>query len=289
METEKFKEVKKILWLILFANFAVAGAKIIMGTIINSASMTADGFHSLTDGSSNIVGLIGIGLAAKPIDDDHPYGHKKYETITGLFIVAMLALLGIKIILGAVDKFSHPVIPNISIESLVVMFITLGVNIFVSTYEMKKGKVLNSTILMSDAMHTRSDIFVTVGVIIGLIAVKLGAPPIVDPIASLVVAGFIMFAGYEIFKNVCGILVDEAVVEVSLIEETVLSYPEVRGVHKIRSRGTADDIYIDMHVLANSNLTLAESHKLAHSIEDEIRVKVNGNVQVIIHLEPYNE
>ena len=285
----KFDEVKKILWIILFANFAVAAAKIIMGAIINSVSMTADGFHSLTDGSSNIVGLIGIGLASKPIDIDHPYGHKKYETVTGLFIVAMLGFLGIKILTDAIDKFSNPVIPNISIESLAVMFVTLVINIIVTTYEKKKGIELKSTILISDSMHTRSDIFVTIGVIIGLVAIKLGAPPVVDPIVSIIVAGFILNAGYGIFKNVCGILVDEAMVEVTLVEKIVLCHQEVKGVHKIRSRGTADDIYIDMHILANSSLTLAESHELAHSIEDEINENLSGNVQVIIHLEPYNE
>jgi len=286
---DKFKEVKWVLWVILFANFAVAIAKVVMGTIINSASMTADGFHSATDGTSNIVGLIGIGIASKPIDVDHPYGHKKYETITGLFIVSMLGFLGLKILGGAIDKFSHPVTPNVSIESLVVMVVTLGINIFVSSYEMKKGKALGSTILISDSMHTRSDIYVTIGVIITLVAVKLGAPPIVDPIASIVVAGFILYAGYEIFKNVSGILVDQAVVEVSFIEDVVLAHEEVKGVHKIRSRGTAEDIYIDMHILASSSLSLADSHKLAHDIENEFREKLNGSVQVIIHLEPYNE
>lgn len=286
---DKFKEVKWVLWVILFANFGVAIAKVIMGTIINSASMTADGFHSATDGTSNIVGLIGIGIAAKPIDEDHPYGHKKYETITGLFIVSMLGFLGLKILGGAVDKFSHPSTPNVSIESLVVMLVTLGINLFVSTYELKRGKALNSTILISDSMHTRSDIFVTIGVLITLVAVKLGAPPIVDPIASIIVAGFIFYAGYEIFKNVCGILVDQAVVEASFVEEIVMAHEEVKGVHKIRSRGTAEDIYIDMHVLASCSLTLAESHSLAHEIENEIKEKLNGNAQVIIHLEPYNE
>ena len=285
----KFNEVKKILWIILFANFVVAAAKIIMGTIINSVSMTADGFHSLTDGSSNVVGLIGIGIASKPIDTDHPYGHKKYETVTGLFIVAMLLFLGIKILTGAIDKFSNPIIPNISIESLVVMFVTLIINIIVTTYEKKKGVELKSTILISDSMHTRSDIFVTLGVIVGLVAIKLGAPPVVDPIVSIIVAGFILYSGYEIFKNICGVLVDEAMVEASLVEKIVLCHPEVKGVHKIRSRGTSDDIYIDMHILANSSLTLAESHELAHSIEDEINENLSGNVQVIIHLEPYNE
>ncbi|MBQ1787139.1 MAG: cation diffusion facilitator family transporter, partial [Turicibacter sp.] len=94
-----YKKVKKVLWIILLANFAVAILKIIVGTTIRSSSMTADGFHSISDGTSNIVGLIGIGLAAKPRDKEHPYGHNKFEVISGLFIGAMLLVLGIKIVL----------------------------------------------------------------------------------------------------------------------------------------------------------------------------------------------
>ncbi len=117
----KYKSISKVLWIILFLNFGVAAAKIAMGTFINSQSMTADGFHSLTDGSSNIIGIIGIAVAAKPVDKDHPYGHKKYETLTSLFIVAMLAFLGFKIISEAITKFMNPVAPQISLESFVVM------------------------------------------------------------------------------------------------------------------------------------------------------------------------
>ncbi len=289
MTVIRFKQIRWVLTIILFANFAVAAAKVVMGTIINSASMTADGFHSITDGTSNIVGLIGIGIAAKPVDADHPYGHKKYETLTGLFIVSMLGFLGFNIISGAIVKFGNPVMPQVTNVSLIVMLVTLAINIFVTTYEMKRGKQLKSTILISDAMHTRSDIYVTIGVLITLVSIKLGAPSIIDPIASLIVAGFILFAAYEIFKSVSGILVDKAVVEPGIIEDICMKYPEVKAVHKIRSRGTTDDVFIDMHILAEPSLTLEESHMLAHNIENELREKISGNVQNVIHFEPYKE
>jgi cation diffusion facilitator family transporter len=285
----KYKSISNVLWIILFLNFIVAAAKIVMGTMINSGSMTADGFHSLTDGSSNVIGLIGIGAASKPIDKDHPYGHKKYETLTGLFIVGMLVFLGFKIISEAITKFMNPVTPEISTASFVVMFVTLCINIFVTRYEHRKGLELSSTILVSDAMHTRSDIYVTIGVITTLVAIKLGAPTVVDTIASVVVAGFILHAAYEVFKSASGILVDSQAVEAERIESVTLAQEGVKGVHKIRSRGTNDDIYIDMHVKADPNMSLVDSHKLMHEIEDAIRGELNCDVQVIIHIEPVED
>lgn len=289
MIKDNFREIKKVLWIIMFANIAVAVAKIIFGTLINSSSMTADGFHSITDGSSNIIGLIGIGIAAKPIDDDHPYGHRKFETLTGLFIVGMLVYLGFKIITDAITKFMYPVRPEITIESLIVMIITLCINIFVTKYEHRKGTALNSTILISDSMHTKSDIYVTIGVITTLIAIKLGAPPIVDPLASIIVAGFILYAAYEIFKVASGILVDSTAVDTGRIEKIAIAQEGVKGVHKIRSRGTTDDMHIDMHILADSELSLEDSHRLNHKIQDALRKELNNNVEVIVHLEPYEE
>jgi len=273
----------------MFANIAVAVAKIIMGNLTKSSSMTADGFHSITDGSSNIIGLIGIGIAAKPIDDDHPYGHRKFETLTGLFIVGMLVFIGFKIITDAITKCMNPIIPEITIESLIVMMITLYINIFVAKYENKMGIVLNSTILISDSMHTRSDIYVTIGVLTALIAIKLGAPPIVDGLASFIVAIFILRAAYEIFKVASNILVDSTAVDARKIEEIAMAQKSVKGVHKIRSRGTIDDMHIDMHILADSQLSLEETHRLAHEIQDNLRKELNNNVDVIVHLEPYKD
>jgi len=286
MIKDKFREVQKVLWIILFLNIAVATAKIIMGAITNSTSMTADGYHSLADGSSNIIGLIGIWFAAKPVDEKHPYGHRKFEILASLFIVGMLVYLALRIISEAYANFRNPLIPDITTESLVVMLLTLVINIFVAKFEYRKGQRLNSTILVSDSMHTKSDIYVTIGVLTTLIAIRLGAPPIVDSVTSLFVAGFILHAAYEIFKDASVILVDSAVVDTKDIENITLCHEGVKGIHKIRSRGTADDLHIDMHILADPHLTLEESHKLVHEIEDKLREKINNNIQVIIHLEP---
>ena len=128
------RQVKKVLVLILFANLLVAAAKLIIGGYIQSASMTADGFHSLTDGVSNIVGLIGIGYAAKPIDIDHPYGHKKFESLTGLFIGGILLLIAVQIVTEAIEKIRHPVMPDFGVETVAALIITLLINIVVCKY-----------------------------------------------------------------------------------------------------------------------------------------------------------
>ncbi len=289
MENYNFVKIKQVLWIILFANLAVAALKIIIGSIIESSSMTADGYHSLTDGVSNVVGLIGISLASKPVDDDHPYGHKKFETLAGLIIAGILLIIGVNIIYNAAIRFINPVKPNITIESLISLIATLGVNIFVCTYEYKQGEKLKSSILMSDSLHTRSDIYVSIGVLITLIGVKLGLPPVIDPIASLVVSGFILHAAYEIFKSASQVLVDGAAVDIDRVRKITMEFNQIKGVHKIRSRGCGNDIYIDMHLLTEPDMSVAESHELIHDIEKRMQDGISGNIQIIAHIEPFYE
>ncbi|AHM57907.1 putative Co/Zn/Cd cation transporter (plasmid) [Peptoclostridium acidaminophilum DSM 3953] len=286
---EKYKKVKKILWIILLANLFVAVLKIVIGMMISSASMTADGYHSLSDGSSNIVGLIGISIAAKPVDEDHPYGHKKFETLSGLFIAGMLFFIAGKVILDAFGRFANPVMPEVNIESIVALVITLIINIAVSTIELREGRKLGSDILVADSTHTRSDIFISIGVLATLVGIKLGMPAIIDPIASLVVAGFILHASYEIFNHASGVLVDKSAVCDKKVCEIVMGFDEVKDVHHIRSRGREDDIHIDMHVMTDPNMTVQEAHVLSHRIEKRIKDEINHNTQVIVHIEPYVE
>ena len=132
---DNYKEVSKVLWIILFANLFVAFLKISIGIIIKSNSMTADGLHSITDGSSNIVGLIGIYFASKPIDEEHPYGHKKYEMIAGIFISIMLIVVGIKVIVEGIQRLINPVKPNVDLPYILILLLTIFINIFVTTYE----------------------------------------------------------------------------------------------------------------------------------------------------------
>lgn len=287
MNSSNIKKIKQVLWIIMFANLAVALLKIIIGSAVKSASITADGFHSLTDGSSNIIGLIGISLASKPTDKDHPYGHKKFETLAGLFIAGMLLVISGKIITEAINRFLNPVTLHITINSLITLIFTLCINLFVCTYEYNKGKKLNSFILLSDSLHTRSDIYVSIGVLLTLISVKLGLPSIIDPIASLIVSAFILHASYEIFKSAGGILVDKAILDTERIKRLAMEFEQVKGVHNIRSRGSEDDVYVDMHILTEPNLSVEKSHVLIHAIEKRMRNEINGNLQVFVHLEPY--
>ena len=289
MENNSYKKVKQVLWVILFANFGVAMLKIIIGSAIKSASMTADGFHSLSDGASNIVGIIGISIASRPKDKDHPYGHKKFEIMASMFIGCMLIVIAGKIIFTSVSRFTNLVEPSITVESLIVLIVTLIINIFVCTYENRAGKKLNSYILVSDSMHTKSDIFVSIGVLFTLVGVKLGLPSIIDPIASLVVSGFIIYSAYEIFKSSTGVLVDKSTVDEEKIVEIVSSFKDVRGVHKIRSRGSESDVHVDMHILIDPYISIEKSHVLTHEIEAMIQTEINESSQVIVHLEPFYE
>lgn len=282
-----YKKVQQVLWLILFANFAVALLKIIVGTIIHSTSMTADGFHSISDGTSNIVGIVGITLASKPKDKDHPYGHSKFEVITGLFIGSMLLFLAGKIVLDALVSLKNPSIPNITIDSIVALVITLLVNIFVCNYEYKIGKKLDSYILISDSLHTKSDIFVSIGVLATLIGVKLGIPPVIDPLVSLIVACFILHSAYEIFTSTIDILVDKAVVDDKEIISILKSFEEVKSYHDIRSRGSQTNMFLDMHVMVNPHMTVEDAHRLSHSIESKVQNTIHENAQVICHIEPH--
>ena len=286
--SDKFKKIKNVLWIILFANVLVALLKIVIGSKIQSSSMTADGFHSLTDGTSNIIGIIGIGLAVKPKDEDHPYGHKKFETLAGLGIAMMLFFVSATIIKEAFTKFFNPTTPNISAESIIVLVVTLIINIFVTNYESRVVKDLNSDILTADAAHTRSDVFVSIGVLGTLIALKLGLPPIIDPIISLVIAGLIIHTGYEIFKDTASILVDKYVLDNNAVLELLKAFPEVKNVHRIRSRGREDDMFVDLHIMVDGGFTVNEAHALSHNIEENIKKTINENAEVIIHIEPYD-
>lgn len=289
MEKNNYKEVQKILAIILVANLLVAGLKILVGTIIKSTSMTADGFYSVSDGASNVIGLIGIHFASKGRDKEHPYGHSKYETLAGLFISLMLFIAGGNVILAAIEKFRNPVMPEVTTMSLLALVFTLIVNIVVSNIEYRKGKELNSQILISDSMHTRSDVYISLGVLATLIAIKLGLPIWIDPLASLVVAAFIIQAAYEIFRNNSHILLDGEAIDSEDIREVVMSFEEVKDVHKIRSRSSINIVNVDLHLVVDPELDVEESHKLTHDIEDAIRDKFDENLQLIAHLEPHED
>lgn len=284
----KYHMIKRVLIIILIANFAVSAAKIIIGYLTKSLSLSADGFHSFSDGASNIIGLISITLASKPIDEEHPYGHKKIETIASLIIGGMLVFLTYNIVVQSIQKFFNQTEIIVSLESIMILLSTLFINIFVAYYENKQGKKYNSSFLIADSIHTKSDIFVSTGVLTTLVCIKLGLPSTIDVFVSIVVAGFILYAAYEIFKDAYSVLIDSRILDEKNIKDVVMkTFNNVKDVHKIRSRGGKDYIFVDMHIKVNPNLKVTEVHSLVHDIDKAIKKKDNRVVETIIHVEPF--
>jgi cation diffusion facilitator family transporter len=269
-------------------NWGVAAAKLFYGWLTRSASMTADGFHSFSDGSSNIIGLIGIWIASRPIDETHPYGHKKYETLTSIGISILLFLVCFNVVREGILRFLHPVVPQVNANSFLVMGITLAINITVMIYEKRRGVVLKSDILISDALHTRADILTSSSVIVTLIAIIFGYP-ILDPIASLVISVFIALAAVDILRESSRVLSDGVAIPIEEIKKVVLSIRGVKECHQIRSRGREDDIHIDLHVLVDPEMHMHRAHHLSYAIENKIKRDFHGVTDVMVHMEPLED
>ena len=287
MGSNKYVQIRNILLWVLVLNWGVALAKIVYGKATHSLSMFADGFHSLSDGSSNIIGLIGIAAAARPRDTGHPYGHRKYETLASMAIAIALFYIAFKLITVSMHRLVHqePVSPEANLVSFIVMGITLAVNIGVMRYELKRGKELHSDFLIADAMHTGSDIFSSISVIISLVCIRLGFP-IVDTVAGFVIALLICYIGADILKHSSRVLTDYAVIEVQHICDALSDMKEIVGCHRIRTRGRSDDIHVDLHVTVDKDMSVGKAHELSTAIEKRIRERFPGVTDVIVHIEP---
>lgn len=287
-------EIAKVLWQILFLNLLVSAGKATWGLISGSTAMLADGIHSLTDGSSNVVALIAMKAASKPVDEDHPYGHHKYESFASAIIGVMLCLAAWRVASGSVaalvafakDGTTPPV--EVTTTSFVIMLTTLAINIFVVVFETRRGKALGSDVLQSDAKHTLSDIWVTLGVIVSLVLVKMGVA-IADPIVGLFVAFAIVWAAIEVFKTVNTTFSDEARLDPYVVRDEVMAYEGVRGCHNIRTRGTGAMVHMDLSILVDPALTVEAAHVIAHGLEHWLCEHHPEVTDVVVHVEPDDE
>ncbi len=280
-----YKQIIKVQAFALLLNLIVALAKLIYGQLTGSISMKADGFHSLMDGGSTIVGMLGVWVASRPPDESHPYGHRKHEQFASLFIAGLLLITGLEVARSAVQNLLEPAAPRVTTLSFAIMLTTMAVNLFITTLESRKGKEYNSQILIADSLHTRSDIFVSIGVIFSLIAVKAGYP-IIDVVAGIVIALIIAKAGLDIVKEVSFTLLDASVLDNDMLCQIALEIEGVEDCHNIRTRGTPDNVYIDLHVHVREDMHMDEAHCIAHAVENQIKEKVEGVKDVVVHLEP---
>jgi cation diffusion facilitator family transporter len=283
---EHYRNIRRVLFYTLCLNWSVTLAKIVYGLSSRSESMTADGFHSLADSASNIIGLIGIHFAAQPKDQDHPYGHRKYETLSSLGIAVLLFVIAFNLAKEGLLHLRQPTVPRVDGTSFAVMLTTILVNFAVMRYERRQGQALKSDILISDALHTRSDILTSLSVVIALIAVKSGYP-LLDPLAAILISLFIVYAGIKIIRQAQAVLCDSAVIlDEKKIGNIVLGVKGVKACHKIRTRGRSDDVHLDLHVQVNADMHMDTAHKICYAIEEAIKKNLPEVTDVVVHMEP---
>jgi cation diffusion facilitator family transporter len=282
---ERYQAVSAVLVRVLFLNLAVAVAKLVLGYLTGAVSIVSDGFHSLTDCFSNIGALVGVRVARRPPDDDHPYGHRKYETISAAAIAGFLMVVIIEIIEAAWSRFSDGVTIHVTPMAFAVMASTILVNLLVTWYERRAGERLSSEVLLADAMHTRSDVWTSLAVIAALAGAALGYP-MLDPIAALGVVVFIGRAAWEIFKSTSEVLSDHIVIHEDEVRRVVMSVPHVMGCHAIRTRGSRDYVFLDLHIWMGAETRLDEAHEISHAVKDQLMAQFPSIGDAIIHLEP---
>lgn len=282
----RYSAVSVVLIRVLFLNLGVALAKIVFGYASGAISILSDGFHSLTDAASNVVGLVGVRAAGRPPDEDHPYGHRKYETVAAAAITIFLLLVMLEVLRNAFNHLSgRAALPEISLASFAVMLVTVGVNLFVIRYESRQARRLASEVLLADVMQTRGDVWSSGTVIAALAGARSGLP-ILDPLAALVVAVFIGYSGYQIARTTTAILSDRIVISDGDLERIVMTVPGVIGCHHIRTRGSADHVFLDLHVWLPADMPLTDAHDLSHVVKDRLMARYPQIADAIIHIEP---
>jgi cation diffusion facilitator family transporter len=277
--------VRRVLVVTLLLNLAVSAAKILVGTLSGSVSMVADGYHSLVDGSNNVLGLIVAAFAYAPPDEGHPYGHRKFETAATTVIGGALLLLSYRVLDGALGAAVGSRVPSISALSWIVMVATMAMNLFVSWYESREGRRLGSDYLVADSAHTRSDLYVSLGVVSSFAGAKAGLAW-ADPLVATAIAAVIAYQAVRILVGSFNVLTDRVVIPTEAVEAVLARVDGVRGWRDIRSRGGPEAAYLDLVVHLDGGLTLRQAHAVADRIEQAIVEAYPRIIDVVVHLEP---
>ena len=272
------------MWVLLL-NVLVASVKWAYGVVTQSLGMQADGLHSFFDGLSNVVGLLGLWLASPKPDTDHPYGHKKFETLATGAIGGLLVMTCLYLLWKAYRSWTMDIHPQVTTISFLIMLITMGMNLFVTNWERQKGKEFKSDILMADSYHTASDVLTSLSVIAGLVAIQAGYPSI-DPLVAIIIAGIIAWTAMIVLRDVLSSLTDQIRIDPQEIHFAVISLPGILDCHNIRTRGLANHVFVDLSIHVEPTWSVEQAHKLANTVESLLRQQFDPIEDVVVHIEP---
>ena len=288
--------VRRVLVITLLLNLLVMALKAVIGFWTGSLSLLADALHSVTDSANNVLGLVASRFSSPEPDRDHPYGHQKFEAVGALGISAFLGIACFEILQGAIERMIQGVQKgltpvNISSTELWLLLIVLGINIFVTYYERNVGIKVGSPILIADAQHTMSDVWVTITVLAGLIGVwqsrLLNLPQLqwLDVLLSFPVAILVFRSGWSVLRDNLPWLVDEMAIAPEAIHDVVMQVPGVINCHDIASRGVVGrQVFLEMHLIVDAQ-DVDSAHRITEQVEELLDERYHP-VRALIHIEP---
>lgn len=280
------KEIRTVLLRVLLLNLAVVAMKLVAFVSANAMSVLAEVVHSSLDASNNVFALWIARVAGRGPDEEHPYGHHKFETLGALVLVGLLSISVFELVQHALLRELAGGPPRVEATPVALALVgaSVVVGLLVARYEERRGRALGSDILLADAAHTRSDVYAAVAVLAGLVGVALGYP-VLDTIVTLCVAAIIAWTGWRIVKRVVPVLVDERAVEPEWIKGEAEAEAGVEACYGIRSRGRPGAIFAELTISVDPGLDVQRSHEIADAVEARVTGALDAR-KVVVHVEP---
>ena len=279
-------EVRRVLRIVLWLNLTVLALKLAALISSRALSVAAEAVHSSLDATNNVFALWIARLAGQAPDEDHPYGHQKFETLGALVLVGFLSTTVFELVQRSVTQMTSSAPENVRATPLAmaVMATSMAVGLAVSMWEARRGRALGSDILVADAAHTGADVLTSAAVLAGLVAIRAGYPQ-ADPWITIAVAILIARTGWRILRETVPVLVDERAVDSSHIQRVAESIDQVSSAYRIRSRGRAGEMFAEVTIAVAADLDVKRAHEIADEVERRVEREL-GAREVVVHIEP---
>lgn len=271
----------------VISNTVLVILKLVVGLLTGAVSIVSEAAHSAVDLIAALIAFYAVKKSSKPPDEDHAYGHGKFENLSAAIEAVLIILAALWIVYEAISKLQSPHQPEMLEYGIVVMAISIGVNYWVSGRLLTVARETDSHALEADALHLRADIWTSVGVLAGLSIMKVTGLVWIDPVIAIAVSVIVFKAGYEMTRKSLYELTDISLPEEeeALIREILNSHPDVINFHQLRTRRSGSRRLIDVHLVLNKNMHLNKAHAICDQLEAVITVEL-GNCDVVIHIEP---
>jgi cation diffusion facilitator family transporter len=288
LEMDNYKMGVRVSWITVIINVILSAFKIIAGIVGSSSAMIADGVHTLSDVLTTFVVMIGLKISSKEADENHPYGHEKYEPVFAKILSILLLLTGVFIGYEAIKILISGNIKKPGVIALVAAFLSIVVKEGMYWYTIKTAKKIKSLSMEADAWHHRSDAFSSIGTFVGILGARLGFTAL-DPIAGIVVSFFVIKVGIDLYIKSVRELVDESANQetINLIIEKTNSVEGVEGIKSLKTRIFGNKIFIDIEILVDSTISVKEGHDIAEKVHDTIETEIEDIKHCMVHIEPY--